>query len=130
MSRFVRGAGLVIIAVALAGCGSSRPAGPSGAAGWYSRVREQSLALADLVRLPAAVRDRGLRERGVSAFTTATGRWSRRRELRRLADYPFRSCLRTPPVSSASPVSLFAHQYDDISYLLWWIRVSWLIWWP
>ena len=33
MSRFTRGAGLVIIAAALAGCGSSHPAGPSGAAG-------------------------------------------------------------------------------------------------
>jgi hypothetical protein len=33
MSRFIRGAGLVIIAVALAGCGSSHPAGPPGAAG-------------------------------------------------------------------------------------------------
>ena len=33
MSRFMRGAGLAIIAVALAGCGSSHPAGPSGAAG-------------------------------------------------------------------------------------------------
>ena len=31
-------------------------------------VREQSQALTDLVRLPAAVRDRGLRDRGVSAF--------------------------------------------------------------
>ena len=33
MSRFMRGAGLVIVAAALAGCGSSHPAGPSGAAG-------------------------------------------------------------------------------------------------
>ena len=33
MSRFMRGAGLVIIAAALAGCGSSHPAGTSGAAG-------------------------------------------------------------------------------------------------
>jgi hypothetical protein len=33
MSRFVRGAGLVIIAVALAGCGSSHPAGPPGRPG-------------------------------------------------------------------------------------------------
>jgi hypothetical protein len=32
------------------------------------RLREQSQALTDLVRLPAAVRDRGLRDRGVSAF--------------------------------------------------------------
>jgi 2-polyprenyl-6-methoxyphenol hydroxylase-like FAD-dependent oxidoreductase len=31
-------------------------------------VREQSQALTELVRLPARVRDRGLRERGVSAF--------------------------------------------------------------
>jgi 2-polyprenyl-6-methoxyphenol hydroxylase-like FAD-dependent oxidoreductase len=31
-------------------------------------VREQSQALAELVRLPARIRDRGLRERGVSAF--------------------------------------------------------------
>ena len=31
-------------------------------------VREQSQALTDLVRLPAAVRDRGLRDHGVSAF--------------------------------------------------------------
>jgi len=31
-------------------------------------VREQSQALTDLVRLPASVRDRGLRDRGVSAF--------------------------------------------------------------
>jgi hypothetical protein len=33
MSRFMRGAGLVIIAVALAGCGSSHPSSPPGAAG-------------------------------------------------------------------------------------------------
>jgi len=33
MSRYMRGAGLVIIAVALAGCGTSRPSGPSGAPG-------------------------------------------------------------------------------------------------
>jgi hypothetical protein len=33
MSRFMRGAGLVIIAAALAGCSSSHPAGTSGAAG-------------------------------------------------------------------------------------------------
>jgi len=33
MSRFVRGAGLVIIAAALAGCSSSHPASTSGAAG-------------------------------------------------------------------------------------------------
>ena len=32
MSRFMRSAGLVIIAAALAGCSSSHPAGPSGAA--------------------------------------------------------------------------------------------------
>jgi 2-polyprenyl-6-methoxyphenol hydroxylase-like FAD-dependent oxidoreductase len=31
-------------------------------------VREQSQALTDLVRLPALVRNRGLRDRGVSAF--------------------------------------------------------------
>jgi hypothetical protein len=31
-------------------------------------VREQSQALTELVRLPAPIRDRGLRERGVSAF--------------------------------------------------------------
>jgi FAD-dependent urate hydroxylase len=31
-------------------------------------VREQSQALTELVRLPALIRDRGLRERGVSAF--------------------------------------------------------------
>ena len=31
-------------------------------------VREQSQALTELVRLPARVRDRGLRERDVSAF--------------------------------------------------------------
>jgi 2-polyprenyl-6-methoxyphenol hydroxylase-like FAD-dependent oxidoreductase len=31
-------------------------------------VREQSQALTELVRLPARIRDRGLRERGVSAF--------------------------------------------------------------
>jgi len=33
MSRYMRGAGLVIIALALAGCGASRPAGPPGAPG-------------------------------------------------------------------------------------------------
>lgn len=33
MSRFMRSAGLVIIAAALAGCSSSHPAGPSGVAG-------------------------------------------------------------------------------------------------
>jgi hypothetical protein len=33
MSRFMRGAGLVIIAAALAGCSNSHPAGPSGGAG-------------------------------------------------------------------------------------------------
>jgi FAD-dependent urate hydroxylase len=31
-------------------------------------VRKQSQALTELVRLPARIRDRGLRERGVSAF--------------------------------------------------------------
>jgi 2-polyprenyl-6-methoxyphenol hydroxylase-like FAD-dependent oxidoreductase len=31
-------------------------------------VREQSQALTELVRLPARIRDPGLRERGVSAF--------------------------------------------------------------
>ena len=33
-----------------------------------ARVREQSQALTDLVRLPAPVRERGPRDRGVSAF--------------------------------------------------------------
>jgi hypothetical protein len=31
-------------------------------------VREQSQALTELVRLPAHIRNRGLRDRGVSAF--------------------------------------------------------------
>ena len=31
-------------------------------------VREQSQALTELVRLPARIRDRGLRDRGVAAF--------------------------------------------------------------
>ena len=51
MTRLIRGAGLVIIAAVLARCGSNAAGSPGPDSG-----------------LAAPIRDRGLRERGVSAF--------------------------------------------------------------
>jgi hypothetical protein len=59
MSRFMRGAGLVIVAAALAGCGSSHPAGPSGAAGSSAPASSSATPQTAATLSPAGQQDGG-----------------------------------------------------------------------
>jgi len=71
MSRFMRGAGLVIIAAALAGCSSSHPAGPSGAAGSPASASSNAAAQTAATLSPDA---RACQQPGKYLTTVRTGK--------------------------------------------------------